>query len=458
MIDFSKIRQTDEEVYDLIIEEYNRQQNELELIASENRQSESVLLAQASYHTLKYAEGYPNKRYYSGCEVIDKTEQLAIDRCCKLFNCKYANVQPHSGAQANMTVQFAILQPGDTIMGMSLNSGGHLTHGAKPTFSGKNYKSIQYEVNPETYEIDYDELEEWISLYKPRLFIAGASAYPREINFKKIREIIDKVNNKTYNGIYNYYISSGADCYEDEFGNKIPFIEIAKQDTEKVKTYFMVDMAHIAGLVAAGLHQSPISYADVVTSTTHKTLRGPRGGIILTNSEEMIRKINKAVFPGIQGGPLENIIAAKAVCFGEALKPEFKEYMQKVVNNCKALADSLINYNFNVLTGGTDNHLILLDLRNKGITGKELESRLEEVGIIVNKNAVPFDTENKATTSGIRIGTAAVTSRGLGLEEMRIIASIIDECCHSDTFEEMKEQLKLTIKQICNKFPLYKEV
>lgn len=458
MIDFSKIRQTDEEVYDLIIEEYNRQQNELELIASENRQSESVLLAQASYHTLKYAEGYPNKRYYGGCEVIDKTEQLAIDRCCKLFNCKYANVQPHSGAQANMAVQFAILQPGDTIMGMSLNSGGHLTHGAKPTFSGKNYKSIQYEVNSETYEIDYDELEEWISLYKPRLFIAGASAYPREINFKKIREIIDKVNNETYNGIYNYYISSGADCYEDEFGNKIPFIEIAKQDTEKVKTYFMVDMAHIAGLVAAGLHQSPIPYADVVTSTTHKTLRGPRGGIILTNSEEIIKKINKAVFPGIQGGPLENIIAAKAVCFGEALKSEFKEYMQKVVNNCKALADSLINYNFNVLTGGTDNHLILLDLRNKGITGKELETRLEEVGIIVNKNAVPFDTENKATTSGIRIGTAAVTSRGLGLEEMRIIASIIDECCHSDTFEEMKEQLKLTVKQICNKFPLYKEV
>lgn len=458
MIDFSKIRQTDEEVYDLIVEEYNRQQNELELIASENRQSESVLLAQASYHTLKYAEGYPNKRYYGGCEVIDKTEQLAIDRCCKLFNCKYANVQPHSGAQANMAVQFAILQPGDIIMGMSLNSGGHLTHGAKPTFSGKNYKSIQYEVNPETYEIDYDELEEWISLYKPRLFIAGASAYPREINFKKIREIIDKVNNETYNGIYNYYISSGADCYEDEFGNKIPFIEIAKQDTEKVKTYFMVDMAHIAGLVATGLHQSPIPYADVVTSTTHKTLRGPRGGIILTNSEEMIKKINKAVFPGIQGGPLENIIAAKAVCFGEALKPEFKEYMEKVISNCKALADSLINYNFNVLTGGTDNHLILLDLRNKRITGKELEARLEEVGIIVNKNAVPFDTENKATTSGIRIGTAAVTSRGLGSEEMRIIASIIDECCRSDTFEEMKEQLKLTVKQICNKFPLYKEV
>ena len=263
--------------------------------------------------------------------------------------------------------------------------------------------------------------------------------------------------NRYVEGIVPRYARITVEYY-DEFGNKISFIEIAKQDTEKVKTYFMVDMAHIAGLVATGLHQSPIPYADVITSTTHKTLRGPRGGIILTNNEEMIKKINKAVFPGTQGGPLENIIAAKAVCFGEALKPEFKEYMKKVVDNCKALANSLINYNFNVLTSGTDNHLILLDLRNKGITGKELEARLEEVGIIVNKNAVPFDTENKATTSGIRIGTAAVTSRGLGLEEMRIIASIIDECCHSDTFEEMKEQLKLTVKQICNKFPLYKEV
>ena len=445
MIDFSRIEQTDKEVYDLIVEEYNRQQNELELIASENRQSESVLLAQASYHSLKYAEGYPEKRYYGGCEVIDKTEQLAIDRCCKLFNCNYANVQPHSGAQANMAVQFAILEPGDTIMGMSLNSGGHLTHGAKPTFSGKNYKSIQYEVNEETYEIDYDAIATMIRNNNPHLFIAGASAYPREIDFKKIREIIDNHNKHIYASLMR--------GYKDE-----PYYNDLEKDYKRMKCYFMVDMAHIAGLVAAGLHQSPIPYADVVTSTTHKTLRGPRGGIILWNNDEYTKKINSAVFPGIQGGPLENIIAAKAVCFGEALKPEFKEYMQKVVNNCKALANSLINYNFNVLTGGTDNHLILLDLRNKGITGKELEARLEEVGIIVNKNAVPFDTENKATTSGIRIGTAAITSRGLGLEEMRIIASIIDECCHSDTFEEMREQLKLTVKQICSNFPLYKEV
>ena len=321
----------------------------------------------------------------------------------------------------------------------------HLTHGAKPTFSGKTYKSIQYEVNEETYEIDYDAIATMIRNNNPHLFIAGASAYPREIDFKKIREIIDNHNKHIYASLMR--------GYKDE-----PYYNDLEKDYERMKCYFMVDMAHIAGLVATGLHQSPIPYADVVTSTTHKTLRGPRSGVILTNSEEMIKKVNKAVFPGIQGGPLENIIAAKAVCFGEALKPEFKEYMQKVVNNCKALANSLINYNFNVLTGGTDNHLILLDLRNKGITGKELEARLEEVGIIVNKNAVPFDTENKATTSGIRIGTAAITSRGLELEEMRIIASIIDECCHSDTFEEMKEQLKLTVKQICSKFPLYKEV
>ena len=321
----------------------------------------------------------------------------------------------------------------------------HLTHGAKPTFSGKTYKSIQYEVNEETYEIDYDAIATMIRNNDPHLFIAGASAYPREINFKKIREIIDNHNKHIYASLMR--------GYKDE-----PYYNDLEKDYERMKCYFIVDMAHIAGLVAVGLHQSPIPYADVVTSTTHKTLRGPRGGIILWNNDEYTKKINSVVFPGVQGGPLENIIAAKAVCFGEALKPEFKEYMQKVVNNCKALANSLINYNFNVLTGGTDNHLILLDLRNKGITGKELEARLEEVGIIVNKNAVPFDTENKATTSGIRLGTAAITSRGLGSEEMRIIASIIDECCHSDTFEEMKEKLRETVQQICNKFPLYKEV
>lgn len=455
MIDFSKIKETDQEVYDLIMREYVRQDNSIELIASENEPSESVLLAQASYHTLKYAEGYPGARYYEGCKIIDETEQLAIDRVCKLFGCKYANVQPHSGASANLAVQFAFLRPGDTIMGMSLNSGGHLTHGAKPTFSGKYYKSIQYEVNSETYEIDYEELKEFISTHKPRLFIAGASAYSREINFKRIREIIDEINNDIYNRIYKYYIDNGADYYKDESGAKMSFEEIAKEDTEAVKTYFMVDMAHIAGLVAAGLHQSPIPYADIVTSTTHKTLRGPRGGIILTNNEEIIKKINKAVFPGIQGGPLENIIAAKAVCFGEALKPEFKEYMQKVVDNCKALSDSLINYGFNVLTGGTDNHLILLDLRNKNITGVELEARLKEVGIVTNKNAVPFDTENKMITSGIRLGTAAVTSRGFGIEEMKLIASIIDNCCQ-EIDEEMIAKLKESVDLMCKKYPLYK--
>lgn len=439
MINFDKIKNQDVELYNLIVDEYNRQNNGLELIASENRPSEAVLLAQASYHTLKYAEGYPNARYYGGCSIIDKTEQLAIDRACELFNCKYANVQPHSGAQANTAVQFAILQKNDKLMGMSLNSGGHLTHGAKPTFSGKNYKVYQYEVNSENYLIDYDELEKELYEVRPRLFIAGASAYPREIDFKRIREIIDRVNNKIANEIM-----ADQSLIESDIPGWI----------DRAHIYFMVDMAHIAGLVAAGLHQSPIPYADVVTSTTHKTLRGPRGGLILTNNDELAKKINKAVFPGIQGGPLENIIAAKAVCFGEALKPEFKEYMQQVVKNCSTLADSLKHFDFNVLTGGTDNHLILLDLRNKNITGKELESRLENVGITTNKNAVPFDTENKATTSGIRLGTAAITSRGLKEEDMRTIAMIIDLCSSKD-YESYIEKMRQWVADICKKYPLY---
>lgn len=441
MINFDKIKNQDVELYNLIIDEYNRQNNGLELIASENRPSEAVLLAQASYHTLKYAEGYPNARYYGGCSIIDKTEQLAIDRACELFNCKYANVQPHSGAQANTAVQFAILQKNDKLMGMSLNSGGHLTHGAKPTFSGKNYKVYQYEVNSENYLIDYDELEKELYEVRPRLFIAGASAYPREIDFKKIREIIDRVNNKIANEIM-----ADQSLIESDIPGWI----------DRAYIYFMVDMAHIAGLVAAGLHQSPIPYADVVTSTTHKTLRGPRGGLILTNNDELAKKINKAVFPGIQGGPLENIIAAKAVCFGEALKPEFKEYMQQVVKNCSALANGLKHFDFNVLTGGTDNHLILLDLRNKNITGKELESRLENVGITTNKNAVPFDTENKATTSGIRLGTAAITSRGLKEEDMRTIAMIIDLCSSKD-YESYIEKMRQWVADICKKYPLYQD-
>ena len=367
MIEFKHLQKTDPEVYNLIMNEYNRQNNCLELIASENEPSESVLEAQASYHTLKYAEGYPGKRYYGGCRIIDQTEQLAIDRVCKLFNCNYANVQPHSGANANTAVQFAFVQPGDTIMGMSLNSGGHLTHGAAPTFSGKNYNSIQYEVDTETYEIDYNVIENMIYKNKPKLFIAGASAYPRAIDFKKIREIIDNYNNKIYTSLKRGYT---YEPYEDDL----------EKDYEKLKCYFMVDMAHIAGLVAAGLHQSPIPYADVVTSTTHKTLRGPRGGIILWNNDKYTKKINSAIFPGIQGGPLENIIAAKAVCFGEALKPEFKQYQEKVIENTRALAIQLVNNGIKLLTGGTDNHLILLDLRGSRYNRKRSRVKIRRDG------------------------------------------------------------------------------
>ena len=320
----------------------------------------------------------------------------------------------------------------------------HLTHGAKPTFSGKTYKSIQYEVNEETYEIDYDAIATMIRNNNPHLFIAGASAYPREIDFKKIREIIDNHNKHIYASLMR--------GYKDE-----PYYNDLEKDYERMKCYFMVDMAHIAGLVAAGLHQSPIPYADVVTSTTHKTLRGPRGGIILWNNDEYTKKINSAVFPGVQGGPLENIIAAKAVCFGEALKPEFKEYMQKVVDNTKTLAIQLTRLGVKLLTQGTDNHLLLIDLRNDDITGQELENRLEEIGIVTNKNAVPFDTKNKKETSGLRIGAAAVTSRGLGQEEMLTIAQLIAHCIDTNTYNDNKEYMKRVVQSICKKFPLYKE-
>ena len=442
MIEFKHLQETDPEIYNLVIEEYNRQNKGLELIASENRPSESVLEAQASYHTLKYAEGYPGARYYGGCRIIDKTEQLAIDRVCKLFKCNYANVQPHSGASANMAVQFALVKPGDTIMGMSLNSGGHLTHGAKPTFSGKNYKSIQYEVNEETFEIDYDDLSKKIFKTRPRLFIAGASAYPRVIDFKRIGEIIKSYNRQLYTSMINGY--KDTDYYDK-----------LDEDYEKIKCYFMVDMAHIAGLVAAGLHQSPVPYADVVTSTTHKTLRGPRGGIILTNDSELAKRFDKAIFPGIQGGPLENIIAAKAVCFGEALKPEFKEYMKRVKDNTQQLSNVLTKYGLPVLTGGTDNHLLLLDLRKFNITGQELQDRLENVGITANKNAIPFDTANKMTTSGLRLGAAAVTSRGLGFEEMTTIGKIIYLCIKD--YEDNIDSMRGWVTNICKKFPLYQD-
>lgn len=447
MINFDKVKQTDEAIYNLIVEEYDRQDNGIELIASENIPSEAVLQAQASYHTLKYAEGYPEARYYGGCRIIDKTEQFAIERVCRLFECKYANVQPHSGAQANMAVLFAMCKPGDTIMGMSLNSGGHLTHGAKPTFSAKHFKAVQYEVDKETYLLDYDVIRKQAMQEKPRLLIVGASAYPRAIDFKKFREIVDDVNRELLRELSIEYPDRPESEYNEELSNIY---------TQR-KCILMVDMAHIAGLVAAGLHQNPCKYADIITSTTHKTLRGPRGGIILTNNEEYIKKINKSVFPGLQGGPLENIIAAKAVCFKEALEPEFKGYQWQVIANAKALAEALIEEGFNVLTGGTDNHLILLDLRNKNITGKELESRLEQIHVITNKNAVPFDTENKMTTSGIRLGTPAITTRGMEEAEMKVIAKIISKCAGSiEEFEKAKNDLYYTVLGLSKKFPLYK--
>lgn len=363
--------------------------------------------------TNKYAEGYPSHRYYGGCEYVDIVEELAIKRAKELFGAEHANVQPHSGAQANMAVYFAILQPGDKVLGMNLSHGGHLTHGSKVNSSGKLYDFIPYGIDEKTGMINYEELEEIALENKPKIILAGASAYPREIDFKRIREIADKCG-----------------------------------------SIFMVDMAHIAGLVAAGLHQNPVEYADIVTSTTHKTLRGPRGGLILCK-EEYAKAIDKAVFPGTQGGPLMHTIAAKAVCFGEALKPEFKEYQSQIVKNAKALSEELLNYGFNLVSGGTDNHLILIDLRNKNITGKELEERLDDVGITVNKNSVPFDTEKPTITSGIRIGTPAVTTRGFKEEEMEKIAQLINMTV--DSYEDKKEEIRKEVAKICAKYPLYEK-
>ena len=411
MLNFNSLKNEDKEVYEAIQSELNRQRNKIELIASENFTSEAVMEAMGSYMTNKYAEGYPSHRYYGGCEYVDIVENLARDRVKKLFNAEYANVQPHSGAQANMAVYFAILQPGDTVLGMNLSHGGHLTHGSKVNSSGKLYNFIPYGLDEKTGTIDYDEVERLALEYKPKLILAGASAYPRIIDFKRFREIADKVG-----------------------------------------SLFMVDMAHIAGLVAAGLHPNPVEYADFVTSTTHKTLRGPRGGIILCK-EQYGKAIDKAVFPGIQGGPLMHVIAGKAVCFGEALKPEFKTYQEQIIKNTKALADELLKLNFNLVSNGTDNHLILIDLRNKGITGKELETRLDMVGITVNKNAVPFDTEKPTITSGIRVGSAAVTTRGFKEEDMIEIAHLIDSTVSS--FEEKQEEIKNKVQNICNKYPLY---
>ena len=392
-------------------DELKRQRRNLELIASENIVSPAVMAAMGSVLTNKYAEGNPGKRYYGGCQCVDVVEQIAIDRACKLFGSEYANVQPHSGAQANTAVYFAMLEPGDTVMGMSLSEGGHLTHGSPVNISGKYFNFVPYGVDPETHRINYDKVLEIAKEVKPKMIVCGASAYPRIIDFKRFREIADEV---------------GA--------------------------YLMVDMAHIAGLVAAGVHPSPVPYAHFTTTTTHKTLRGPRGGLILCN-EEYSKQINKAIFPGTQGGPLMHTIAAKAVCFGEALKPEFKTYGENIVKNAKALANGLVSRGLNLVSGGTDNHVMLLDLRDREITGKELEHRLDEVYITVNKNTVPNEPRSPFVTSGIRIGTPAVTTRGLGVEEMDKIADFISLCVND--FEGNADDIRAGVNEICAKFPLY---
>ena len=401
----------DPELGRIIEAEYKRQARNIELIASENIVSEAVMAAMGSVLTNKYAEGYPGKRYYGGCECVDEVENLAIHRVCQLFGAKYANVQPHSGAQANMAVYQALCKPGDTVLGMSLDNGGHLTHGSPVNQSGLLYNIVPYGVD-ENGLIDYDALRELAKKEQPKMIIAGASAYPRAIDFAKFAEIAHEV---------------GA--------------------------YLFVDMAHIAGLVAAGLHQSPVPYADVVTTTTHKTLRGPRGGVILTNDEELAKKFDKAIFPGTQGGPLEHVIAAKAVCFGEALKPEFKAYQQRVVTNARVLADALQKQGFDLVAGGTDNHLMLIDLRKTGVTGKELQRRLDEVYITANKNAIPNDPESPFVTSGMRIGTPAVTTRGFGAPEMLRIAEFIWQA--ATDFDNKANDIRRNVRDICANFPIY---
>ena len=402
----------DPEVGAAVEAEYHRQRRGIELIASENVVSEAVLLAAGTILTNKYAEGYPARRYYGGCQCVDVVENIAIERACKLFGCKYANVQPHSGSQANTAVYVALLQAGDTVLGMSLAHGGHLTHGSKVNFSGKYYNFVSYGVDAETGRIDYDEVARLAKEHQPKLIVAGASAYPREIDFAKMAEIAHEV---------------GA--------------------------YLMVDMAHIAGLVAAGLHMSPVPYADVVTTTTHKTLRGPRGGLILTNDEEIAKKIDKAIFPGIQGGPLLHIIAAKAVCFGEGLTDEFKAYQEQLLKNSKVFAEALLKEGFDLVSGGTDNHLALIDLRPMDITGKDMEARLDEVGITVNKNAIPDDPQKPSITSGIRVGTAAVTTRGFKEEDMVEVAHLM--ALVAKDFDANAEAVRAAVDALCDKYPLF---
>ncbi len=401
----------DPELAEAMQRELVRQRQNIELIASENIVSPAVMAAMGTVLTNKYAEGYPAHRYYGGCAYVDQVEQIAIDRACKLFGAKFANVQPHSGAQANLAVYFALLEVGDTILGMDLAAGGHLTHGSPVNMSGKNYNFVSYGVNADGY-LDYDALRHLAQEVKPKMIVAGASAYPRAIKFDVLANIAHEV---------------GA--------------------------YLMVDMAHIAGLVAGGAHQSPVPYADVVTTTTHKTLRGPRGGLILTNNEELAKKINKAVFPGTQGGPLEHVIAAKAVCFGEALRPEFKEYARKIVENAQALASELTARGVKLVSGGTDNHLMLIDLSDEECTGKELEHNLDEVHITANKNSVPGEKRSPFVTSGVRIGTPAVTTRGFGPEEMKVIADCIADCIFD--FENKKDQVAARVAELTARFPLY---
>jgi glycine hydroxymethyltransferase len=417
----SSLTQTDPAVLDAIKNEYHRQNDQIELIASENIVSKAVLEAQGTILTNKYAEGYSGKRYYGGCEHVDVVEDICIDRIKKLFNAEFANVQVHSGSQANQAVFLALLKPGDTIMGMSLAAGGHLTHGAPPNESGKWFNAVQYGVNKETTLIDFKEVEDLAIKNKPKLIIAGGSAYPRIIDFKKFKEIADKV---------------GA--------------------------YFLVDMAHFAGLVATGVYPNPLEYADVVTSTTHKTLRGPRGGIVLTNNSDHAKKINSAVFPGLQGGPLMHVICAKAVAFGEALKPEFKNYIDSVVKNSKVLSDVMLERGLAVVSGGTDTHLVLVDLRPKKLTGKAAERSLENAGITCNKNGVPFDPESPFVTSGIRLGSPAGTSRGFGENEFREIGNLIGDvldglASNPEDNSKVEAEVKVKVKNLCDKFPIYSQ-
>ena len=404
----------DTEIQEAINKELSRQRDKLEMIASENIVSKAVMQAQGSVLTNKYAEGYPGKRYYGGCEYVDVVEQLAIDRAKKLFGAEYANVQPHSGAQANTAVYFALLQPGDTILGMNLTDGGHLTHGSPVNISGKYFKIIPYGVDKETERIDYDELERLAKEHQPKLIVGGASAYSRVIDFERMAQI-----------------------------------------AKSVGAYFMVDMAHIAGLVAAGLHPSPVPYADVVTTTTHKTLRGSRGGLILCRDAEFGKQFNKAIFPGIQGGPLMHVIAAKAVAFKEALSDEFKVYQQQVLDNAKALADELVKKGFRIVSSGTDNHLMLVDLRSKNITGKEAQFLLDEIGITANRNTIPFEPLSPFVTSGIRLGTPALTTRGLKEEDIREVADIIADVIENREDSAVIETAKAKVQAICKKFPLY---